>query len=153
MLLEVGRVGRPHGVRGEVVVNLTSERLERLAPGAVLETDDGPLVVSSSRPHQDRHLVWFEGIGDRSAAEAIRGRVLRAEAVDDDDELWVHQLIGSEVVDVDGTQRGVVTAVQANPASDLLVLSTGSLVPVRFITSHTPGSRVVVDGPEGLFDV
>ena len=153
MLLEVGRIGRPHGLRGEVVVLLTSDRAERLAPGAVLQTDGGPLVVERSRPHQDRHLVLFEGVVGREGAEALGGTVLRAEPIDDPDALWVHDLIGTPVEETDGTVRGTVVEVQENPASDLLVLDTGALVPVTFVVAHHPGDRVVVDPPAGLFDL
>jgi 16S rRNA processing protein RimM len=63
----------------------------------------------------------------------------------------VHELIGSIVTDATGTERGTVVSVVANPASDLLELDTGALVPLRFLTEHTPG-RVVVEAPEGLFE-
>ena len=68
-----------------------------------------------------------------------------------DDVLWVHDLVGAHVVEADGTERGTVTAVEANPASDLLVLDTGGLVPLRFVVFHEAG-RVVIDPPAGLFD-
>jgi 16S rRNA processing protein RimM len=61
-LLEVGRIDKAHGVRGDVVVRLTSDRLERLAVGSRLQTDDGELVVESARPHQDRWIVHFEDV-------------------------------------------------------------------------------------------
>jgi 16S rRNA processing protein RimM len=140
-----------------VLVVLTSERTDRLDPGSVLDTDRGPLTVVRSSRHQDRWIVQFAGLLDRNAAEAWRGTVLRAEPLDepvgDDDEgIWVHELIGSAVVLVDGTEVGTVVEVQANPASDLLVLDTEALVPVVFVTDHEPG-RVTIDPPEGLFDL
>ena len=79
--LEVGRIGRAHGLRGELSVTLTSDRAERLAPGAVLGTDDRDLVVESSRPHQQRWLVRFEGVDDRTAAEQLLGVTLYADAL------------------------------------------------------------------------
>lgn len=151
-LLDVGHIGRPHGVRGEVLVRLTTDRHERLAPGAVLHTDAGELVVARSRPHQDRWIVAFEGHDTREAAEALRGRVLRAEPLDDPDELWVHELVGARVETVAGEAVGTCVAVVANPAADLLELDTGALVPVVFVVGHEPG-RVTVDPPDGLFDV
>ena len=151
-LLEVGRVDKPHGLRGEVVVTLTTDRTERLDPGTVLSTDGGDLVVVTSQTHQHRFIVQFEGVASREAAERLRGTVLRAEPLDDPDALWVHELIGALVVDADGTERGAIEAVQANPASDLLVLDTGALVPVQFVVESTP-ERVVVDPPAGLFDL
>lgn len=153
MLLEVGRITKAFGLRGEVLVALTSDRTSRLDRGSVLSTDRGDLTVVSSARHQDRWIVQFEGIEDRTAAEAWRGVVLRAEPMpEDDDTMWVHELIGSRVVLVDGTDVGSVLEVQANPASDLLVLDTEALVPVVFITEHTPG-LVTIDPPEGLLDL
>ena len=152
-LLEVGRIGRAHGVRGDVVVTLTTNRAERVEPGRVLRTSSGQaLEVLASRPHQEKWIVTFRGLDDRNAAERMRGTVLLAEPIDDPEELWVHELVGSEVVDADGTVRGVVEAVQENPAADLLVLADGTLVPVVFVTDRQPG-RLVIDAPEGLFDL
>ena len=153
-LLEIGTIGKAHGLRGDVVVRLITNRLERVEPGSTLHTERGPLTVAASRPHQDRHLVRFEGIDDRSAAEAWRGVELLAAAIEDDDELWVHELVGAVVVDQGGVSRGVVEAVQANPASDLLVLDTGHLVPLTFVDSiDTEASLVNVVVPDGLFDL
>jgi 16S rRNA processing protein RimM len=152
VLLEVGRVARPHGVRGEVVVVLTTDRNERVAPGSRLQTRGGELLVEASRPFGDRHLVRFSGVAGREQADALRGTVLFAEPIDDPDELWVHDLVGCRVVEVDGTERGEVVAVQANPASDLLVLDSGALVPLTFAVEVGPGA-VTVDVPPGLFDL
>ena len=151
-LLEVGRISRPHGLRGEVVVALTTDRTERLSPGTALATDKGVLVVQASRPHQDRWIVAFEGHGTRQQADELRGLVLRAEPLDDPDELWVHDLVGADVVTVDGEEVGRCTGVLANPASDLLELSSGALVPVVFVVDRVPG-RVTIDPPDGLFDL
>jgi 16S rRNA processing protein RimM len=151
LLLEVGHVVRAHGLRGEVLVALVTDLEERLAAGAVLATDRGDLTVVSSRPHQGRHLVTFEGVHDRTGAEALVGRILRAEAVADPDALWVHDLVGSVVREVGGAERGRVVEVQANPAHDLLVLENGALVPAVFVVSCTDGVTLI-DPPEGLFD-
>ncbi len=157
MQLEVGTVVRPHGLRGQVVVALTSNRNERLAPGSVLQSDRGPLEVTASAPAPGgggpgRFVVSFRTIEGREAAEGIRGLALRAEPLDDPDVLWVHDLIGAVVHDADGIERGTVTDVQANPASDLLVLDTGHLIPLRFVVDRR--DRVVtVDTPPGLFDL
>ncbi len=151
--LEVGRISKAHGLRGEVIVVLSTNRPERVEPGTVLHAgDDLDLVVVASRPHQNGWIVQFEGVAGREAADALRGRTLSAEPLDDPDELWVHELIGSTVVDVGGVERGVVESVQSNPASDLLVLDSGALVPLVFVTDRTPG-RVVIDPPDGLFDL
>ncbi len=149
--LEVGRIVKAHGLGGEVIVQLTSDRVERLKPGAVLWAGERRLEVRSSQPHTGRHLVRFGGLESREAADAVHGVVLTAEPLDDPSTLWVHELIGSAVVTVDGTALGTVVAVEANPASDLLVLDTGGLVPLTFVTEATAG-RLVVDPPAGLLD-
>lgn len=151
-LLEVGFVTKPHGIRGEVIVRLTTDRTERVDAGAVLESKRGPLRVQSSRPHQKDWIVAFADVPDRNAAEAMRGLVLLAEPLDDPEALWVHELVGSTVADVAGTALGTVTAVEANPASDLLVLDGGGLIPLRFVVEQAQG-RVVVDVPDGLLDL
>ncbi len=134
------------------MVSLVSNRPERLAPGSTLRSDSGPLEVESSRQHGRRQLVRFVGVGDRDEAASLAGLVLRAEPLDDPDALWVHELVGSVVVDADGTDRGRVETVQANPASDLLVLDSGHLVPLTFVVVTEPG-RIDVDTPPGLFDL
>src|SRR5690606_38654603 len=141
--LEVGRITKAHGLRGEVIVVLGTDRAERVEPGAVLHAGERQLVVAGSRRHQNGWIVQFEGIAGREAAEALRGLVLSAEPLDDPDVLWVHELIGCTVVDTDGTERGVVESVQANPASDLLVLDSGALVPLVFVTGRSTG-RVTI---------
>lgn len=153
MNLEVGRVARPHGLRGEVVVVLVTDRLERLAPGSVLDANGRTLTVTASRSHQRNHIVSFDGVSDRGAAEALQGTTLCAPAIDDPEELWVHQLIGAPVITADGADVGVVDAVEANPASDILVLDSGALVPVAFVVEQRDDSTVVIDPPEGLFDL
>ncbi len=108
----------------------------------------------SSRRHQHRWIVAFAGIDDRPAAEALHGRVLRAEPLEDADALWVHELIGAEVVTPDGRSWGRVESVEANPAHDLLVLDDGTLVPEVFVTDSTGlPARIVIDPPEGLLDL
>jgi 16S rRNA processing protein RimM len=151
-LLEVGRVVKPHGLRGEVIVDLTTDRTERLDPGSVLHTDRGPLEVEEARRHQARWIVRFAGHERVEDVESLRGVVLRAEPIDDEGELWVHELVGSAVVLGDGTRVGECVAVQENPAADLLVLDTGALVPVVFVVGHAPG-RVTIEPPEGLLDL
>ncbi|MGE0880351.1 MAG: ribosome maturation factor RimM [Acidimicrobiia bacterium] len=151
-LLEVGRITRAHGLRGELIVDLLTDREERLDAGSVLQSDRGQLVVREARPYQQKWLVTFEGISDRTAAEKLHGTVLRAEPIDDPEALWVHDLIGARVVERDGTARGVVVAVEANPAHDLLLLDTGAIVPVVFVADLSDGVATV-DVPEGLFDL
>ncbi|HVM08165.1 MAG TPA: ribosome maturation factor RimM [Acidimicrobiales bacterium] len=154
MLLEVGKIDKPHGVRGEVVVSLSTNRDERVAPGTVLSLKDGStLTVASSKPFQHRWIVRFDEITTREGADMLHGAPLFAEPLDDPEALWVHELIASVVVDVaTGDEIGRVTSVEENPASDLLVLDTGHLIPLRFVVSHDQG-RVTVDLPAGLLEL
>jgi 16S rRNA processing protein RimM len=156
LMLEVGRITRAHGLRGEVVVVLTTDREERLAPGSVLSSDRGELVVRAARRHQDRWIVAFEGLATREDADRLRATVLRAAALDDaegdPDELWLHQLVGAGVVTVGGDEVGRCVAVVPNPAADLIELEGGALVPVTFVVGHGDG-RITIDPPDGLFDL
>jgi 16S rRNA processing protein RimM len=150
-LLEIGSVARPHGLSGEVVVELVTNRPERLEPGSLLYTFDRELRVRNARRLSGRWLVCFDGVGDLEAAERLRGVALLARPLSDPEALWVHELIGSVVRSVAGDELGTVSSVLANPASDLLELEGGGLVPVRFIVEHGP-KCVVVDVPRGLLD-
>ena len=97
--------------------------------------------------------MQFEGIVDRSQAERMRGIELEAEAVDIPGKLWVHELVGATVVDAGGRMLGSVASVEANPASDLLVLEDGGLIPLRFVTTHdAEAATLTVDIPDGLLD-
>jgi 16S rRNA processing protein RimM len=154
--LEVGRIGRAHGIRGEVAVTFTSNRPERHQVGASMRTGERTLVITAVRPHQGRWLVRFEGVDDRTSAEALLGVVLTADPLADvsldDDEFWVHELVGALVTDRAGAAVGSVVAVEANPASDQLVLDSGALVPMVFVVEQR-GDVVVVDLPDGLLDL
>jgi len=150
-LLEVGRVGKAHGLNGEVVVALVSNRPERVEVGSSFVTDGGELRIDAARPFGGNWLMRFAGVDSRERAEALRGTMLRARPLEDEDAWWVHELIGSEVLDTDGARLGTVQAVVANPASDLLELEGGALVPLRFVVERSAG-RVVLDVPPGLLD-
>ncbi len=152
-LLEVGRVNRSHGLRGEVLVDLTSGHAKRRQVGAIFTTNAGELVVSESRPHKNRWLMRFEGVVNRESADALRGTVLFAHPIDDEGVLWVHELIGAAVVDQDGVVRGTVVSVLDNPAADIMELDSGALVPVTFVVSGPADGTVEVAVPEGLFDL
>ncbi len=148
-------MARPHGLHGQVVVELSTNRIERVAPGARLRGPTGELEVVGASPREAggrRWLVSFRGIDSRDQAESLRGAVLAASPLVDPEALWVHELIGSEVIDPAGSPIGVVEAVESNPASDLLVLSGGVFIPLHFVTHHRPG-RLTVDLPPGLLDL
>lgn len=152
--LEVGRVGRAKGLRGEVMVTLSTNRRERMTAGAVLYSGDRALVIREAHEHQGRWRVQFEGVGDRNAAEALRGAVLTGDPLGDapEGEAWVHDLIGAEVHDRAGTMLGRITSVEDNPAHDLLVLDNGALVPMVFVVEHR-NDVIVVELPDGLLDL
>ncbi len=152
-LVAVGRIGRAHGVRGAVLVTLTTDRTERMDAGSRLfDGVEWRDVVSSRRQPNGAWLTQFEGLGDRAAAEALTGRELFAAPIDDPDALWVSDLIGSQVRSVNGDVHGACVAVLDNPAHDILELDSGALVPVVFVVSCENGVTTI-DPPEGLFDL
>ncbi|WP_435744647.1 ribosome maturation factor RimM [Nocardioides sp. SYSU DS0663] len=169
--LVVGRIGKPHGIRGEVTVDVrTDEPERRYAVGARLRVEAPrgsayplrELTVEGARWHQTRLLVAFEEIADRTAAEAARGLVLHAtvpadETPEDPDEFYDHQLVGLSAYDLDGTELGTVSALVHGGAQDLLTIRTPSgreaLVP--FVKALVPevdlaARRVVVADRPGL---
>jgi 16S rRNA processing protein RimM len=169
MQLVVGQIVRPHGVRGELVVDVrTDEPEQRYAIGSVLATDPtaaGPLTVEAVRPHQGRLLITFEGVADRDVADQLRGVKLCVESDDlappaDPDEFHDYQLVGLRAESPDGEEIGVVVRVEHAPASELLVirLSDGRTGLVPFVQAIVPevdiaGGRVVLTPPDGIFDL
>lgn len=152
--LEVGRIIKAQALKGHVIVDLWTDRLERLEPGSQLISPRGELTVVTAHPHQNRFLVKFAQISTRDEAESWRGVVLSAEPLDtDEDVIWIDDLFGAAVFDHTGTLRGVVSDVEANPASDLLVLDTGFLIPLTFVTRVVAHERIDVEVPDGLFEV
>lgn len=155
-LLEVGRIGKPHGVRGDTYLSFTSDVAARHEVGSVLfvETAEGPrrLVIERTRPEKDRFVVHFEGLDDRNECERLTNKTLWAEPIADDEALWVHDLIGSRVVDTSGAEFGHCVSVVSNPAHELLELDSGALVPMPFVVSCINGTTTI-DPPEGLFDL
>ncbi|MGW0193090.1 ribosome maturation factor RimM [Nonomuraea sp. NPDC003201] len=165
MQLVVGRIGRPHGVRGEVSVEVRTDDPElRFAVGTSIATDPaarGPLVVAGRRWHKGFLLLTLEGITDRDAAEELRGTMLvidsaEVEPSDDPDEFHDHQLIGLTVETAAGEPVGEITDV-LHHGQDLLVVrrigADEALIP--FVKELVPevdleGGRLVVDPPEGL---
>lgn len=150
-LLEIARISRAHGLRGEVVVVPISDQADRFVVGARYDSRKGPLVITAVRPFQHRWLICFDGCLTREQAEDLAGTVLLAEPREGEGEVFVHQLIGLHVVDQHGTNHGPVTTVEANPAADLLVLSNGALVPLNFMVA-LKGDLIEVDIPAGLLD-
>jgi 16S rRNA processing protein RimM len=169
MLLVVGEIARPHGVRGEVVVTVrTDEPSERFTPGVVLLTappEAGPLTIESVRPHLGRLIVAFEGVEDRDGAEALRRVLVCVDSssvppLDDPDEFHDHQLVGLAAVDPDGEKIGEVVRIDHGPAHDMLILRRpdGRTALVPFVGAMVPevdlaGGRLVMTLPEGLLDL
>lgn len=169
MQLVVGRIARPHGIRGEVVVEVTTdEPASRYVPGATLDTDPasaGPLTVESVRPHQGRLIIAFDGVFDRDGADALRDVRLCVDSADltppdDPDEFHDFQLVGLAAVSPDGHGFGEVVGVEHGPAADLLVLRRpdGARALVPFVRAIVPtvdlgAGRVVLTPPEGLFEL
>lgn len=167
MEVVVGRIGRPHGLRGEVTVQVTTDDPdERFASGALLGTDPanlGPLTVISMRRSGPVLVLGFDGVADRNAAEALRGTSLTLDASllpvpDDPEEFYDHQLVGLTVVDQAGTVLGTVTEVWHPPAAPVLAVERpdGSQELVPFVSAIVPivdleGGRLVVDPPDGMF--
>ncbi|MEU1819569.1 ribosome maturation factor RimM [Streptomyces roseifaciens] len=168
MQLVVGRIGRAHGIRGEVTVEVRTDEPElRLGPGAVLATDPaaaGPLTIESGRVHSGRLLLRFAGVGDRTAAEALRNILLIAEVdpeetPEDPEEFYDHQLMDLEVVTVDGTVIGRITEISHLPSQDLFIVERpdGAEVMIPFVSEivteiDLDEQRAVVDPPRGLID-
>lgn len=173
----VGRIGRAHGIRGEVSVEVRSDEPEqRFVPGAALAVRGkhpglpASATIDSIRKHQDRLLVKFEEFPDRNAAEAARGALLyvdvpAGESPDDPEEFYDHQLVGLAVEDTDGKPIGVLTEVlhpgNSGAGQDLLVITAsdergdGREVLVPFVTALVPtvdvaAGRIVVADRPGL---
>jgi 16S rRNA processing protein RimM len=172
MRLTVARVGRAHGLRGEVTVEVRTDVPERrFVPGAVLHVvparrDPQPVpdvvTVSAVRDHNGVLLIAFDEIDGRDGADSLRGTLLEADVPDDEQEpdAWYdHQLIGLAAVDPAGQALGAVVAVEHPGPQDLLVVrrpdGRDRLVP--FVTAIVPtvdvaAGRVVIDAPGGLLD-
>ena len=160
--MPVGRIGRPHGIAGEVTVVPDTDDPGRFAPGSELATPDGTaLRVRSARPYRDRGLiVAFEGVADRDAAESLPGTTLLGDAADrrslGPGEWWPEDLIGLEAVDGSGMPLGTVAGVVVGDVQDRIVVATpgGERVEVPFVdelVDDPAGGVVVIRPPAGLF--
>ncbi len=161
----IGRIVKPHGIRGEVVVDVLSDVQGRFDAGTTVDVDGRPRRIDATRPHQGRLLVRFEGVMDRTAAEGLRGARIEADAVDvsEHDHWFVHELVGMDVVGEHGEALGTVTNWIELPdaaAYDLLEVDHGGrvwLLPAvedYVVVDDTGASSVLrlVDPPEGLVD-
>lgn len=179
MQVQIARIGKPHGIRGEVTVQvMTDDPQNRFVPGAAFDVEPqqlGPLTVRSARWNKDILLLGFESVPDRNAAELLRGAklFLETDEVDDDedeDAWYEHELVGLKARVLSGTQEGAdgnsfeevgtVSALNTMPAQDLLVVETfdGAEVLVPFVAEIVPevnvdGGYLLLDPPAGLFDL
>lgn len=167
MRLQVARIGKPHGIRGEVTVQvLTDAPEERFVKGEVLHVSGGPvstLTVKNARWNKAILLLSFVEIADRNAAETLRGSRLEidadAEPDDDSDEWYEHDLLDLKVM-LDGKQVGVVTGLRTNPAQDLLVFedTEGEEVYLPFVDEFVPdidteAGTLTITPPAGLLEL
>jgi 16S rRNA processing protein RimM len=176
MKVQVARIGKPHGIRGEVTVQLfTDAPEERFAPGARLQLEpasplapEGAVTVRSARWNKTVLVVGLEEVPDRNGAESLRGSRLFAEALEDDeddDEWYEHELVDLEVrtgpEDGSGPRIGVVTGLRTMPVQDLLEVELdegGRAAVLPFVEEIVPvvdpeGGFVVVTPPPGLLEL
>ncbi|ROQ65711.1 16S rRNA processing protein RimM [Streptomyces sp. 840.1] len=168
MQLVVARIGRAHGIKGEVTVEVRTDEPElRLGPGAVLATEPastGPLTIETGRVHSGRLLLRFEGVRDRTAAEALRNTLLISEVdpeelPEDPEEFYDHQLMDLDVVLADGTEIGRITEITHLPSQDLFIVERpdGTEVMIPFVEEivseiDLEEQRAVITPPPGLID-
>lgn len=152
MQVVVGRIGRAHGIRGELNVEIrTDEPERRFAPGSSIICNGRTLTVASSRQHSGRLVVGFREVPDRTAAEQLHGAVLEAEVdpsevPEDPEEFYDHQLVGLQVRTPDDAVAGTVTSVLHHSQQDTLVVDAGDReVLVPFVAALVP----TVDVAEG----
>jgi 16S rRNA processing protein RimM len=168
VLLTVARIGRVHGVLGEVTIEVrTDEPDERFFVGSVLATEPasfGPLTISSVRNHNGILLLGFNGIKDRNAAEKLRDVLLVADVdIDaegfDEDDFHIQQLLGCSVITQEGKHIGTVTDVVPLPGQDLLAVDhSGREILIPFVRAIVPtvdvkNKIITVIEQEGLLDV
>jgi 16S rRNA processing protein RimM len=167
-MVVVGRVVRPHGRRGQVVVEADTDfAAERFGAGATVywRLDAGvlPVRVTSSRPYDARWVVGFEGVGTIDEAEALRGLELRIPASAlrtlAQGTYYTHELVGCRVETADGGAVGEVAGVQFGSGPPLLIV-TGEggemLVPMAETICRTidvAARRIVIDPPAGLLEL
>jgi 16S rRNA processing protein RimM len=165
-LLAVGKILRPHGIRGALVVEALTDWPSRFDPGGTLLLEAGPgrfeeVKIVTGAPHKGRFLVALEGVEDREAAEGLRGRYLMIDRCDAsplaDGEYWVHDLTGMKVVDASGALLGEVDDVLCRPAQDLLLVKAegGGEFSVPFVKEFvkdvdTEAGKVTVELMEGM---
>lgn len=158
-LVRLGRVVKPHGIRGELVVEPEGDTLAGLAPGVELILAGREYALAGVRPHQGRLLVQLDGCRDRNLAEALRGASVEVAATvlpaPDENEWYADDLLGWELLEADGSRLGRVTAVLAGGVHDYLQLEDDALVPMvkDWLVAVEPGRRqLTMRLPAGLIE-
>ena len=176
MDLVIGRVAKAHGVRGEVIVDVRTDDPDlRFVPGSSLRgqlprakgakrTEERRFTITAARNHSGRLLVSLEGVGDRSAADELRGTLFLIDAADvdsgdDPDAFYDHEIIGLPVRRIYGADVGVVRDVIHLPSSDLLAVTAaddGREILIPFVSEIVPtvtrGDCILIDPPDGLLE-
>ncbi|AKE39437.1 16S rRNA processing protein RimM [Corynebacterium camporealensis] len=166
MDLHIGRVIKSHGIKGEVVIEPTTDEPEvRFAVGEVLTGQQAgkehQLTITAARPHKGRLLVRFEEIPDRTAADSLRGTKFFAPPLDHDDDegFYDHELEGLHAL-IDGSVVGTITGITHGPTQSLLEvrLDSGKEALVPFVEEIVPevdleAGTLTMDPPEGLLDL
>jgi 16S rRNA processing protein RimM len=162
MLLSVARIGRAHGVRGEVTVELLTDQPElRFSPGNHLETDEfGTLTVEKMHNHGGITLIKFREVSDRNGAEKLRNQILRTEvdiSLHDSDEFHVQELLDAQVRAESGELLGTVANLEEISGQSLMTVAQEDgnkfLIPFRkefVVTVDVPGKKIIVKNWEGL---
>lgn len=165
LLLVVGRIGRAHGLRGEVTIEVrTDNPEERFAVGNILITDPselGPLEIESLRNHNGTFLLSFKGRQDRNQAESLRNTILLADVEinnhESNDDFHISQIIGLSVKNISGLILGTVKDVLELPSQDTLVIeaTNGQEFLLPFVKKHVPTvnlekKEIIIDNYEGL---
>ncbi len=168
-MVVIGEVVKPHGIRGEFSVENHADSPSLYAPGGKLwlrpaKGADRVVEILTSRPHQGRMLLTIKGVADRDAAEALRGCQVLVRAEDlpelDDDEIYLHEIVGFDVVLPGGEPVGVLEGFMDLPGQDVWVIrgeggreillpATEETVPEIDATAR----RIVIDPPQGLLEL
>ena len=156
--LAIGRVARAHGLRGRVLIAPYNAGSEGLCQARRIWLGEREFEVDRAQRVTQGYLIALRGVGDRDQADALRGEEVRVDRAElpalEAGEMYAIDLIGYQVSDPQGTVRGVVEDLEEAGPQDLLRLDGGTLVPLALVTEVQPKARrIVIDAPEGLFDL
>jgi 16S rRNA processing protein RimM len=157
-LLAIGRVARAHGIRGRILVAPYDQESQALSTLKRIQLGSREFAIELAERANLGWLLALQGIADRNAADTLRGLEVKAWRDElpplEDGEVYFVDLIGFTVVDAQGQERGVVEGLEAAGAQELLKLQGGQLVPLELVKEVlSEARRIIVDAPEGLFDL